>query len=139
MKRTSIAALTAVLLLTLTGCAETAGNASEERVAPAAVESTEPLAAAEPTAEPTEDADAAFLQYVVAELPPATSIADASDEQLIAAGHEACEQANAGVAWEEIRLVEGEQPTPNGDYLDSSAILNGALYNYCPELIPAVD
>lgn len=139
MKRTTIAAVAAVLLLALTGCAETAGNASDERVAPAAAESTEPLAAETPTDVPVDEADAAFLQYVEDELPPTTSIADAADEQLIAAGHEACEQAEAGVAWEDIRLVEGEEPTPTGDYLDSSAILNGALYNYCPELIPAVD
>ena len=142
MKRTTIAAVSAALLLALTGCAGNPSGAdeSDSDATPTSVESAAPLTAesSTPSAEP-DAADAGFLQYIDEELPPATSIANATDEQLIAAGHDACEQAAAGVAWEDIRLVDGEEPTANGDYLDSSAILNGALYNYCPELIPAVD
>lgn len=146
--KTRLAALTLVALLALTGCSAAGADSSNEDVqrgsSTAATETPEPLVAETPDAdEPGEDvtteADQEFLEYVQSELPPATSIGDASDAQLIVAGHEACAQAEAGVAWEDIRLVEGEQPSSGGYYLDSSAILNGALYNYCPDLIPAID
>ena len=148
MKRASIA-VAVLVALTLTGCAGTGGGTSDgstERVntaseeATTAPETSEPLVAETPGAtDAGSDADEGFLKYVHDELPPNTTIGDASDEQLIAAGHEACEQVESGVAWEDIRLVEGEEPTPTGYYMDTSAILNGALYNYCPDLIPAVD
>ncbi|WP_067198939.1 DUF732 domain-containing protein [Microbacterium sp. XT11] len=138
--------LAALVSITLTGCASGTGNAADERTASAAAETDAPAETPEPlvaeTPAPTSDsaseADAAFLQYVRDELPPTTTIGNATDAQLIAAGHQACEQVLSGVAWEDIRLVEGEEPSSTGYYLDTSAILNGALYNYCPELIPDV-
>ena len=143
---TALTCITATLTiaLTLTSCAglpapASTGNSvsSESRSEPSTPEPTPGALTAEPSEPATaEDADAAFLAYVRAELPPKTSIGDAPDEQLIAAGQEACAQVTEGVAWEDIRLVEGEQPSGTGYYLDTSAILNGALYNYCPELIP---
>ena len=40
-------------------------------------------------------------------------------------------------AWWALRaslpVVEGEQPHTNGNYYDSSAIMNGAIVAYCPE------
>lgn len=126
--------------MTLSACGDDAPSSSGEntstqsRTQSAESETPAPLTAETPSAE-VSDADAGFLDYVRSELLPTTQIADASDEQLIAAGHEGCEQIRAGVPLEEIRLVEGEVPTSAGYYMDSSAIFNGALYNYCPELI----
>ncbi len=148
--KTRLAILGVALALVLTGCANGAGasgsgeggQSAQQQAAeatPTPTEAAGPLTATTPEALPAEDADASFLRYVADELPPATSIADASDAQLIAAGHDACEQVSAGVPWENIRLVEGEEPSAQGYYLDSSAILNGALYFYCPDLIPKVD
>lgn len=101
-------------------------------------ETPEPLTAETPESDPSA-VDEAFLEYVRSEVLPTTQIADATDEQLIAAGHEGCQQIRDGVPLEDIRLVEGEEPTSAGYYMDTSAIFNGALYNYCPELIQKMD
>ena len=94
-----------------------------------------------PEATDVAEADAAFLAYVEQETPDFTEtvLPSMTDEELIAAGHEGCELMRVGTPLEEIRLVEGEQPTDAGYYLDTSAIFNGALYNYCPELIPDLE
>lgn len=101
-------------------------------------ETPEPLVADTSSPEAS-DADARFLEYVRSELLPTTQIADATDEQLIAAGHEGCEQVKAGVPLEEIRLVEGEEPSTTGYYLDTSAIFSGAQLAYCPETIQQLE
>lgn len=140
-KRTTAIAAVVVMLFALTGCGEEArsdGNTERAADKQTTEASPQPLTAEVADPDPSE-ADERFLTYVEAERPVATSIANATDEQLIAAGHEACEQIAAGVAYGDLRLVEGEQPSPAGDYLDTSAIFNGALYNYCPELIEVVD
>ena len=150
MKRAAlIGTVTAAILVAGAGVGAAIATTQIPAATPAPSVGASEISGANPTAEATplvaetptapDDADAAFLAYVRAELAPETSIGDASDEALIAAGHTGCEQAAAGVPWEEIRLVEGEQPTWAGYYMDTSAILNGALYNYCPELIPDVE
>lgn len=101
-------------------------------------ENPEPLVAETSSPEASE-ADTRFLEYVRSELLPTTQIADATDEQLIAAGHEGCEQVKAGVPLEDIRLVEGEAPTAAGYYMDTSAIFSGAQMAYCPETIQKMD
>ena len=93
-----------------------------------------------PTAEPdvvSDEADEVFLAYVLEETPDfvATALPDMSDAEKITAAHEACEQIAAGVPMVDLRLVPGEVETATGDYLDSSAIFNGALVAYCPELM----
>jgi len=138
MPKRIAAAAALIAVLALAGCASegSSEDASTERSATSAESSPE---ATNPTTETTEALsaeDQGFLDYVEAERPPATSIGDMPSEDLIALGREACTQISAGVAFEDLRLVDGESPSPGGDYLDTSAIFNGALYNYCPELTP---
>lgn len=133
-KRT--AALTVLLALTLSGCAGGPESAPSEpvEVAESAAETVAPLVAEEPDQLTSEDAsDEQFLAYVRDNLLPETQVPNATDEQLIAAGRDACEQLESGVAYEDVRVVEGEQPHSNGNYYDSSAIMNGAVSYYCTE------
>lgn len=137
--KTRTVALTALLLVTLTGCAGGAEDAGDERSAPVASESATPeetaapLTAEEPANE-GDSPDAKFLEYVRGALLPETQIGDATDEQLIEAGHGACEQLESGTALEDVRVVDGETAHPStGAYYDTSAILSGAILNYCPE------
>ncbi|MEW2011413.1 DUF732 domain-containing protein [Microbacterium sp. NPDC078814] len=75
-----------------------------------------------------------FLAYVRDNLLPETQIPNATDEQLIAAGHEACEQLESGVAAEDVRVVDGEKPhETTGYFYDSIAIRSGAVRSFCPE------
>lgn len=135
-----VTAVIAVLLaLTLTGCAGSGNEAGDERTAPVMSDSATPEETAAPltaeTAEPeATDADSVFLAYVRDALIPQSQITNATDEQLINAGHEACVQLESGVAYEDVRVVEGEQPM-NDIYYDSSAVMNGAITAYCPEYL----
>lgn len=133
------AALAVLLALTLTGCASATGNAAEERTAPVATETVTPeetpapLVAEEPAPEAS-GPDAKFLEYVRGAILPETQIGNATDQQLIDAGHEACRQLEAGTALEDVRVVEGETAHPStGAYYDTSAIMSGAILNYCPQ------
>ncbi len=97
-----------------------------------------PNAEATPTPATTDAAaDAIFLEYVEEQTPDwtPTALPNMTDEQLIAAGHEACDLIAEGVPTVTLRLVPGEEPSPMGDYVDSSAIFNGAITAYCPELV----
>lgn len=123
------AAIVAVLMLT--GCANTAPTDADETPA----ETPAPLVAETPATAIADDADAAFLTYVREHLPTNTQIPDATDEQLIAAGQNACDQMRAGTAPGDVRVVDGEQPNDSGYYLDSSAIMNGAVTALCPEFL----
>lgn len=139
MKRTTVAAVAAVLLLALAGCADGGGSAATESDRSAqrtavetSTETTEPLVAETPS---VDDTDQQFLDYVRSELLPETQIGDASDASLIDAGHRACEQVLSGVAPEDVRVVEGETPAVSGYYMDSLTIRNGAQVTYCPETL----
>ncbi len=101
-------------------------------------EMPEPLVAETPETLVGDEADAAFVAWVRDDLPIKTGIPNATDEQLIAAGHEACEQLLAGVDSETIRLVEGEEPV-GGYYMDTSSILTGGQLFYCPETIETIE
>lgn len=138
----------AALVVGMAGGAVGATLATSQAPTPAPAISTEPtpaatavpdsLAAETPAAdEPASEADAVFLAYVEEQTPTwtTTRLPDLSDEDLIAAGHEACEQIAAGVPSETLRLVEDEEASPMGDFVDSSAIFNGAITAYCPELV----
>lgn len=131
--------VTGLLLIALTGCSGGTDSAGEQRTAPTTSESETPEESAAPltaeTADPeTTDADEVFLAYVRDVLVPQSQITDATDQQLIDAGHEACAQLEAGVAYEDVRVVEGEQPL-NDTYYDSSAVMNGAITAYCSEYL----
>lgn len=126
-------AVTALMLITLTGCASAAGDAGDERTAPAASESAAPLVAETPApSDPGgDDAEQAFLDYVRENLPTPTSIPDATDEQLLTAGEDACSRLAAGEPADGMVVVDGEQPWENGYYYDSSAIVGGASRYLC--------
>ncbi len=122
---------------TLTSSQEPAPTTSAEPT-PSATAMPEALVAETPAAaDPLSEADAVFLAYVEEQTPTwtTTKLPDLSETELITAGHEACEQIAAGVPSETLRLVEDEEPSPMGDFVDSSAIFNGAITAYCPELV----
>lgn len=131
-----IALVSAALLLTLTGCAGAPDAAGDERTAPATTESAAPL-----TAEATEDeaieapkADEQYLTDVRTALTNGreTTIPNATDEQLVQAGQDACEQLAAGTAEGEVRVVEGEQMDEQwGDYRESVIITGIARKHLC--------
>lgn len=141
MPKVTAALIAALALIALTGCAAATDAAPQGTPPPTASETTQP--SSESTSEPlaakttepsTDDADTKFLAYVRETLLPETQIPNATDEQLIAAGHDACKQLQSGVALEEVRVVEGESAHPStGAFYDTSAILSGAILNYCPE------
>lgn len=117
-----IAALAAVLVLTLTGCAGVADDAGNERTAPSASESAAP-ATVDPTApaETTEpDAEEYFLGSGF------VPTIDLPDEQKIAAGYFACEQVEAG----DYRVVAVE----GVDAATNEAFVEAATVSLCPEL-----
>lgn len=132
-KRT--AALGVLLVLALTGCAGAAETTADERTAPTVTESAAPLEAETPApdVEQANPPDVTFLAYVRDNLLPDTQIPNATDEQLIEAGWNACAQLESGTKLEDVRVVEGETPYPNGIYYDTSAIMNGAIVAYCPD------
>lgn len=128
-----------VLAISLSGCGGGSSATTDERSTASQSQSTSTAEVDDGENVATDElshADEKFLAYVRSETLPATVIADASDAELIAAGHEGCEQVKAGVPLEEIRLVDGEEPTAGGYYMDTSAIFSGAQLAYCPETIP---
>lgn len=142
MKRITVAALAAVLMLGLAGCAESAGAASTERAAAenheaaALHETAEPLVA--DTTEPVErGTDAAYLSHLREALAGSggNSIPDATDEQLVAAGRDACAQMSNGVALEDVRVIEDEPMTGVG-FKDSLRIAAVAATHFCSEFDP---
>lgn len=139
MPKVTAVVLAALVALALAGCAGPSETAGDERTAPATTESPAPAATAIPLSaeEPptqADSADAAFLTYVRGALLPETQIPNATDAQLIDAGHEACRQLEAGTPLENVRVVEGETAHPStGAFYDSSAIMGGAILSYCPE------
>lgn len=114
-----------------------AGEAPETIATSSAPEPSTQPAETEPSEENSSEAgeanDAEFVAYVRSEMVPETGIRDATDDWLVSAGREACDQLIAGVDSEEIRLVEGEEPALSGYYMDSGVIIDGARRFYCPE------
>lgn len=147
MHKLGYIAATGALLLALAGCSGTPATGDDARPAAAEEQTVEPTTpeptpteseTAPPLVAETPDADTAdedYLAFVRGDLVPNTGIRNASDEQLIAAGHDACEQIREGAAAEDLRLVEGEEPQPSGYFADSGSIVTGALNFYCRELI----
>lgn len=123
MKRVSIA-VAVLVALTLTGCAGTPDEAGDESAAPLVAES--------PAATSDEGGDeATYLEAIRETLPSTTIIPNATDEQLVAAGWDACERHDAGEAWEDISVIDGEERNVGGIYLDSQAISIAAGDHLC--------
>lgn len=119
--KTRLAAVTAVLLLALTGCAGNPDSAGDEPTAPAVAESP---AAAPATVEPTDSEEVDVEKYFLES--GLVSQIELSDEEKLAAGHYACEQVEAGNL--EVVAIEGLDAGINRAYVaDATVIL-------CPEL-----
>lgn len=131
------AAATAALLLGLVGCSAAPEKAPTEEPAASTEETTEvePLTA-EPVEEETPTPSTPEEAYLVAVResldPETTQIPDATDEQLLAAGQDACEQIAAGTEPGEVLVIDGEQPDSVGYYVDSSRIGLRASELLCP-------
>lgn len=132
VKRTTLIAATAAALLLLAGCSgttqESVTSTSEPVGSPAATDAA-PLSAQTPEAR-VDGGEAAFLEAVRANLRPDNVIPDATDEQLIAAGQEACDARAAGQATDTISVIDGEEPV-HGYYRDSLQIVQAAAENLC--------
>lgn len=137
MKRGLVAAGAAALLL-LTGCTSTVTSETVE-VTPGAsgtysdgdtTVEVQPLTAESPAAT---DGEAAFLDAVRANLRPNNVIPNATDEQLLTAGQEACERRAAGEASDTISVIDGEEPNVGGYYVDSGVIITAARATICPD------
>lgn len=130
MPKITAAVLAAVLLLTLTGCASAPETGAGEAVVSG--ESAAPLVAETPAEVSVDDAEVKFLEQVREKLPAATIIPGATDEQLLAAGTEACERRAAGESSDDITLIDGEERNEGGIFLDSQAIVGVAWTTLCP-------
>lgn len=134
--RTRNAALIAVLALALTGCAGTVNDAPASTApAPEASETSAPLVAeeVEETAEPMtgEEQYLVDVRHVLTNNRE-TSIPNATDEQLLQAGYDACEQLASGVAEGDVRVIENEPLDPQMDsYMDSWIITGIASGRIC--------
>ncbi len=140
MKRTAVAAVAVVLLLGLAGCAESTGDASTERTAAEASEPAAPTETPEPLVAETPAAEADVEQLFLAEardrlagLGSATTIPNATDEQLIAAGRQACDALINQQPFNDVSVIEGEERV-QGSFLDSAAIATAGILYFCPEI-----
>jgi len=131
--------VSAVAALMLAGCSA----APVEEIAPSApptevVAESTPEATPEATPEPLavdDDTTAAggdvmFLKETRERI---QHITNATDEQLIAAGQQACELYAEGQKRLEMQLIEGEKANDGGRYPDSIAIATWAAKAYCPK------
>lgn len=138
----AIAAL--VLAITLTGCTTAQTPTQEPASAPQSAEQSPestpaPLVAETPAeSDPASDVEVAFVEKfheIRATMPGASQIPDATDEQLIAAGEEACTRLSGGETSDTIVLIEGEAKNGAGYYSDSGAVISSARQTLCPEHI----
>ena len=139
MNRAVIPAAGAALLLLLVGCSasgESEGvtlsaapvmTASEAPAAPLTAE-TPATAASDASTTP----EAAFLAKIRDVLPDDTSIPNASDDQLVAAAYDACNQMATGLDSTLVSVINGEQKDSLGYYRDSARIGSVAKQTICP-------
>lgn len=149
MKRSTIAVAGAIVLaligggtaaaITLNGqepapeASATSTPAPSQTDAPAAAGTTPPLVAETPTPLRGEDAEAAYLLEVRSRLAKIqTQIPNATDEQLIAVAYEACERITGGESSEGMSVIEGEEISTHGYYMDSGSIITSARLTLCP-------
>lgn len=135
-----IAATAALLLLALTGCTGSPASTSSrmpvmsDGATQFPTNTPKPLVA-ETQAPAAASGDAQYLKDVRKALTNGrqTQIPNASDEQLIKAGHDACAAVAAGTPEAKVTVIEGETFDDNwGGYMDSSIILTIARKDgYC--------
>jgi hypothetical protein len=139
MRRLALTAAIIAAGLALAGCAATqdepeatqpAVSSTQEKPAPSASGDPEPLVAETPTDFAASESE--YLENVRELLPAKTQVPDATDEQLLAVGREACTRMAAGETSDTIVLIDGETPNPDsGLYLDTIAILTAAALHLC--------
>ncbi len=129
-----------VLLLALSGCVSVETTGERVEVTPGAsgaysdgdtTVEVEPLTAETPAAEEGGGEDA-FLSEVRENLRPDNVIPNATDEQLLAAGADACKAIAADDDTTGVSVISGEQPTALGFYTDSGTIIQAARAKLCP-------
>jgi len=130
-KITHTLTISAIAVLVLAGCS--AAPVTETVTAPVetptAETTPEPLTV-DPEVEAVAAGDEVFLTETRIRI---KSITNATDEQLISAGHKACELYAEGQTRMDMQLIEGEEPNGSGFYFDSIAIATWAAKAYCPE------
>lgn len=145
MPKITAAVAALLLVLALAGCGDDDTTASDNAARGFAASEATGAPSDTPTPAPTATLtaeDDGFLAYVrsgqedLAGWGVDSRLPMLTDAEVIAAGHDACEQIRSGVKYEDLRLVEGEEPFTNGGYYDSSTLFNGALLNYCTDLLP---
>lgn len=140
MKRASIA-VAVLVALTLTGCAgmpEAAPIEAQDAATTSAEETQATKETPEPaiTAAPEPTGPEATYLVEVHKRTDVTTIAQATDEQLLAAGNMACDTFPSNPDIEALRLIDGEQPRDDGRYFDSVVIGTHAAMFLCPEYDP---
>lgn len=126
-------AVTALLLISLTGCAGAVDDAGDESTGPAAsetatpTESAGPLVAEKPAETDEGDAETAYLEFLRDHPREGTVIPNATDEQRLEAGYKICALLAQGEEGQDITVIEGEQRNPeSGYYIDSFDMLSAA-------------
>lgn len=131
------AVLAAVLAFGLVGCSAptpepTESTVQETPVATPTQSAPAPLVAQTP--EPGEPDESAFLKkFRELQAGIATQIPNATDEQLVAVGYEACEQAPDGTDSTAVSLIEGETANEGGYFVDSISIIMAARLYLCED------
>jgi hypothetical protein len=135
-KITHTLALSAIAVLMLAGCSSVA---PVEFVAqtPTPIISTETPAPETPSPlsvdEETEAQATGNEEFLTETRIRIKNIKNATDEQLVSAGHKACELYDSGQAKKEMRLIDGETSDAAGTYWDSFVIASWAPRAYCPK------
>lgn len=128
-------AVAGLFLIALTGCAGGTDSAGGGGAAPAVSDTAAPLVAETPDETMVEEdkAEEAFLAaFREIQTTYASVIPDATDQQLLDAGYEACERLAAGEASTDISLIEGEERNAQSEmYLDSVSIVGAAAPHLC--------
>ena len=131
-KITHTLTISAIAVLVLAGCS--AAPVTETVTAPVetptAETTPEPLTV-DPEVAAVAAGDEVFLTETRIRI---KSIKNATDEQLISAGHEACELFSEGQTRMDMRLIDGEEADADtGWFWDSIVISTWAAKAYCPE------
>ena len=126
--------------LFLTGCAnatneETSREAGNATSAPAVPLPAAPITpdAATPSDDPTgavEDADERFVSAMRSAM---RGLDGTTDEQWIAAGHEACAQMDDGATIDTVDVIDGDSPEESRPGQNDAGLANIASELYCQE------
>jgi len=135
------AAILAVLLLSGCAATTTTGNDTESTpaAAPTPTETVEPLVAEKPAETTYASKDEEFIAKLMHEREIRiggfdTQIPNATDEQLVAAAHDACDQLpDLDYDPAKAHVIEGETANSLGIYPDSALIAGIAMLVYCPK------